>query len=56
MIKKLPIVIDFNKSNSKNKKVGKILFHNFKIKENNGMITINYYIQPETVKKIKKLV
>jgi hypothetical protein len=41
MIKKLPIVIDFNKSNSKNKKVGKILFHNFKIKENNGMITID---------------
>ena len=41
MIKKLPIVIDFNRFSNDNEKVGKILFHNFRIKRNNGMIIVD---------------
>ena len=41
MIKKLPIVIDFQRDISENNDVGKIIFHNFLIKFINNMIEID---------------
>ena len=42
MIKKLPIIIDFEKEDNDNgSNIGKIIFHNFLIKIINGMIEID---------------